>query len=128
MFLVCGGNDLENLKNDNEISRVFEHFEDLINITKQVFPCSRINVISVIPRRARYPAHIQNMNRLNIWLAEFCKDTNIRFVDIYTFYLDKQSGYLNKSLFKSDLLHFSSRGDSIMGKVLIAVSNRPHPL
>ena len=110
------------------MSSVFEDFENLINTTKQVFPVSKINIISVIPRRARYPAHIRNMNRFNFWLEGICKDVHIRFVNIFTFYLDKRTGYLNKTLFKNDLLHFSNRGDSVLGKLLIAVSNRPHPL
>ena len=70
VFLLCGGNDLEKLKNasDNDITFVFEDIEDLVDLTREVFPNAKIHLISAIPRRRQYSSHIRNMHKLNDWL------------------------------------------------------------
>ena len=129
IFLVCGGNDVENLSKKSGISSVFYDFEDLIDLTKETFPNAKINLVSLIPRRSRYKQHINNMLHVNDWLFDFCAEENIRFVDIWSFFLEKKSGRftgkMNKKLFNWGMLHFSKVGECVLAKVLIAVSNRP---
>ena len=130
VFLLCGGNDLEKLKNDttSSIKFVFEDIEDLVDLTREVFPNAKIHLISAIPRRSQYSSHIRNMHRLNYWLNKFCKKKSLRFVDIFSFFVNKlESGVwkLNRKLFNGSMLHFSRIGDSVLAKVLIGVANLP---
>ena len=127
VFLVCGGNDIENFPHYKpELHPLFEDYRRLFQCTKEVFPNAAINVISLIPRRTRYGfPHVHRMFDVNDWLRDYCTKTKMRFVDVYTFFLTKGNRYLNKKLFNSDLLHFSKTGDSVLGKVLIAVTYRP---
>ncbi len=128
VFLVCGGNDVESAKSDEDIKFVFEDFWDIMYLIKLVFPNAKINFVSLIPRRAKYKDHIRNMHRVNVWLKKFAKvDESIRYVDIFSFFLLKTSTAwpLNKNLFNGSELHFSAIGDSVLAKVLIGVANRP---
>ena len=132
VFLLCGGNDLEKLEKekDSDIKFVFEDVEDLVYLTREVFPNAKIHLISTIPRRSQYISHIRNMHRLNYWLNRFCKRESLRFIDIFSFYVNKlESGVweLNRKLFNGSRLHFSKIGDSVLAKVLIGVSNLPRP-
>ena len=54
VFLQVGGNDVENLLVDSDIKRIFEDINDLLFLTKQVFPVAKINFFSHIPRKASY--------------------------------------------------------------------------
>ncbi len=83
--MQCGGNDLENLKSDNDIKFVYEDIEDLVKLTREVFPNAKIHLLSSIPRRSQYNNHIRNMHRLNYWLNSFCTKRSIRFVNIFSF-------------------------------------------
>ena len=128
VFLLCGGNDLEKLKNDSNIKFVFEDVEDLVDLTREVFPNAKINIISTIPRRCQYSSHIRNMHRLNYWLNRFCKKKSLRFIDIFSFFvvkLDSGIWELSRKLFNGSRLHFSRIGDSVLAKVLIGVANLP---
>ena len=127
VFLLCGGNDVENLKNDSCIKFVFEDIEDLVGLTREVFPSAKIHFISLIPRRSQYLSHIGNMHKVNDWLDKFCKKECIRFVDIFSFYLYKTPSIwkLNTKLFNGSKLHFNAIGDSVLAKVLIGVANLP---
>ena len=125
VFVLCGGNDLEDLSNDADISLTYEDYANLINCAKKYFPNAIINVISTIPRRTRYNTHIRNMHTFNIWLEKHCNKINVRYVNIYSFYVNKRTGGLHKKLFNNDLLHFNVRGYSVLGKVLLGVANRP---
>jgi lysophospholipase L1-like esterase len=132
VFLMCGGNDVENLKakKRNDVKFVLEDYEDLVDLVKEVFPGAKINILSLIPRRNRYGFHIDNMHKVNRWLESFCKKKSIRFVDIFSFYLVKLPNIwkLNKKLFNRDNLHFSPIGDSVLAKVLLGVANSPRVL
>ena len=48
-----------------------------------------------------------------------------RFLLYKNLYYKKNEIYRNEKLFKSDGLHFSPVGHSVLGKVLIAVANMP---
>ena len=132
VFLLCGGNDLENFDkaysiNDN-IKFLFEDMEDLVELTREVFPLAKINYISLIPRKSQYNDHIRYMHQVNDWLNSFCKKESIRFVDIFSFFLLKTSSswmLLNDKLFNTSKLHFSRIGDSVLAKVLMGVANKP---
>jgi alkylated DNA repair dioxygenase AlkB len=130
VFLLCGGNDIANLGRGNlALEPLFEDMEELVVLIEQVFPSAKINFISIIPRRAVYRSHIRKMHAVNDWIRSFCYKNNIRFVDIFTFYLTKttREWWLNKELFGRDNLHFNKIGDSVLAKVLIGVANRPQP-
>ena len=130
VFLICGGNDVENAKSDEDIKCVYEDFWDIMYLAKLVFPNAKINFVSLIPRRAKYDSHIRNMHKVNLWLkgfASYVNDESIRYVDIFSFFLLKTSSAwtLNNKLFNGSKLHFSAIGDSVLAKVLIGVANRP---
>ena len=128
VFLICGGNDVENIKSDKEIQFVYDDIEDIVFLTKKVFPNAKINIFSLIPRRPKYTTHIRNMHKVNSWLNKFCAtNASTRYVDIFSFFLLKTPSMwsLNKKLYNGSRLHFSSIGDSVIAKVLIGVANRP---
>ncbi len=129
IFLLCGGNDVEHFNEGADIKYKYlrEDFEDLVEYTREAFPHAKLNIISMIPRRSKYRGHIRNMHKVNNWLEEFCSKEDIRYVDIFSFFLVKTSSiwYLNRKLYNSSELHFSKIGDSVLGKVLIGVANLP---
>ena len=106
---------------------MFEDLEDIVDLAREVFPHAKINLISLIPRRAKYKEHISNMHAVNSWISGFCKKESIRFVDIFSFFLTKttREWWLNEKLFNGSKLHFSKVGDSVLAKVLIGVANLP---
>ena len=127
VFFVCGGNDIENLQKESDIDDVFRDYENLINDAKDAFPVAKINIVSLIPRRARYRAHINNMHEMNEWLEDFCHEHSFRFVNIFSHYILKLSDIwlLNRKLFNNRRLHFNKVGNSVLAKVLIGVANSP---
>ena len=127
VFLVIGGNDIENLHDEADIENVYRDFENLVEVTKDVFRDAKINIVSLIPRRARYKSHINNMYEMNTWLDHFCRQQSCRFVNIFTHFLRKlpHIWLLNKDLFNSRRLHFNKVGNSVLAKVLIGVANNP---
>ena len=127
VFLLCGGNDVESLGKGGNIHFLFEDMEDLVDLVKEVFPNALVNFISLIPRKAMYLEHIRNMHKVNDWLSVFCRKNSVRFVDIFSFFVNKTpSGWwLNLKLFNRSKLHFSLTGDSIIAKVCIGVANSP---
>ena len=127
VFLVIGGNDIENLHDDADIEHVYRDYENLIEVTKDVFRNANINIVSLIPRRARYKSHINNMYEMNTWLDLFCRENSCRFVNIFSHFLLKlpHIWLLNKDLFNTRRLHFNKVGNSVLAKVLIGVANNP---
>ena len=127
VFLLCGGNDIENIRRDADITYVWEDMEDLVDLTREVFPLATLNIISMIPRRSKYRSHIRNMHAMNTWLYSFCKKEAIRFVDIFSFFVVKWPDIwlLSTKLFNGGKLHFNAVGDSVLAKVLIGVANSP---
>ena len=127
VFLICGGNDIENLRNDCDIEDVFIDYENLVKVATHTFPNARVNIVSLIPRRATYRTHINNMYKMNEWLEDFCLKNPIRFVNIFTHFLFKlpHIWHLNRKLFNDGKLHFNKIGNSVLAKVLIGVANFP---
>lgn len=127
VFLVCGGNDIENLQKDADIEDVHRDYENLVALAKDMFPAAKINIVSLIPRRARYRAHIDNMHEMNEWLDDFCHEHSFRFVDIFSHYVLKlpHIWLLNNKLFNKGHLHFNEVGNSVIAKVLMGVANFP---
>lgn len=128
VFLVCGGNDIENLHKDADIEDVYMDYESLVGVTREVFPAAVINIVSLIPRRTRYKCHIENMHEMNEWLNDFCNNSHsCRFVNVFTHFLVKlpHIWLLNEKLFNNRHLHFNGVGNSVLAKVLIGVANRP---
>ena len=107
---------------------MYDDFEDIVYFIKETFPNAKINIFSLIPRRAKYKSHIRNMHKVNSWLNKFCTmNAATRYVDIFSFFLSKTPSIwsLNNRLYNGSKLHFSSIGDSIVAKVLIGVANKP---
>ena len=127
VFFVCGGNDIENLYNDSDIKDVCKDYEHLVKLTKDIFPHAKINIISLIPRRAKYRSHIDNMYEMNTWLCNFSRENSFRFVNIFSHFLLKlpHIWLLNRKLFNNSRLHFNKVGNSVLAKVLIGVANSP---
>jgi alkylated DNA repair dioxygenase AlkB len=127
VFLLCGGNDVESLGKGGNINFLYEDIEDLVDLVKEVFPNAKVHFISLIPRKARYFKHIRNMHKVNDWLSVFCRKNSVRFVDIFSFFVNiTPSGWLlNLKLFNRSKLHFSLTGDSVLAKVCIGVANSP---
>ena len=127
VFFICGGNDIENLRKHTDIDNVHRDYENLISIAKDIFPAAKINIISLIPRRARYRGHINNMYVMNYWLESFCREHSCRFVNVFSHFLVKfpHIWLLNKNLFNTGHLHFNKVGYSVLAKILIGVANSP---
>ena len=123
IFLVCGGNDIENVRN---VAKVKEDYKKLLVYATEAFPKATINAVSLLPRRSKYRKHIDDMYEMNDWLKSHCRSCGARFVDIFHFFVDKLNGNMNFKLINNyDKLHLTKVGDSVLGKVLIAVANRP---
>lgn len=129
VFLLCGGNDVGQLRQDSDIINIYDDYTSLVAFTQIVFPNAKINVISLIPRIARYKSHIQNMHIMNEWLEIFCTKNSHRYVDIFTHFLvtlpRPHIWHIDGKLFRHDRVHFSDVGNSVIAKVLIAVANTP---
>lgn len=127
VFFICGGNDIENLKKHTDIVNVYRDYENLISVAKDIFPFAKMNIISLIPRRARYREHINNMHVMNEWLESFCCEHSCRFVNVFSHFLVKlpHIWLLNNNLFNPRRLHFNRVGYSVLAKVLIGVANSP---
>ena len=54
VFLVCGGNAIENNKSKAGPKKVTEHYKSLVDYVGYIFPNAGINVVSILPRRLRY--------------------------------------------------------------------------
>ena len=127
VFLVCGGNDIQNLRRDSDIDYVCKDYEHLVGLVRDIFPAARVNVVSLIPRATTYKTHVDNMHEFNEWLYNFCHKNSLRFVNIYTHFIIKRPDIwcLNDKLFTSKKIHFSITGNSVLAKVLIGVANSP---
>ena len=130
VFLICGGNDIiENAYPDSDITEFINSYHSLVELTKESFPNAKINVFSLIPRRGIYDNHIDRMYHVNDMLNKMCKEQEIRFVNIFSHFLQYNHSYgchsMITNLFKNDMLHFSDIGSSVLAKVLIGVVNKP---
>ena len=123
--LICGGNDIENAYTDSDFYEILSSFDDLISEVSSTFPNASVNVCSLIPRRTAYTEHKDRMLWLNNELLEYCNKRNIRFIYIFSHFLDHRHCDLSYKLFGKDELHLNSVGSSVLGKVLIAVVNKP---
>lgn len=133
IFLVVGGNQIENVRNIQHFEKFLHDYLDLLEHLKIVLPGVQINVISLIPRRARNYFHNSNMIRANDKLREICSNLEkCRFINIFSYYLVQKKEYfknniicLNDKLYFHDMLHFSPLGNSILGKVIKGVIFNP---
>ena len=125
VYLVCGGNDLAN-HNSDDLTPLFQRYTNLLITAKETFPHAKINAVSLIPRKVhsgwRGSSQIKCMHEVNDWLKDICNDHGDRYVQIFSFFINQRTGDMIKKLFKADELHFSNIGDSVLGKVLMAVA------
>ncbi len=135
IFVVAGGNDVENIRSADGLEKLKSSFIKLIDVINTKFPAIRINIMSLIPRRCRDYMHLRNMFSVNNFLSNLCskKKSNCYLVKMFTKYLlykhlyyTKEEVYLDDNLYKKDRLHFSPIGTSVLAKTLIAVANNPH--
>ena len=125
VFIVCGGNDVENCYPESDLDKIIESYNELCSVATATFPNVSINLCSLIPRRTVYAEHKDRMLWVNDGIENFCKSRNIRYVDIFSHFIDHRSGDLSYKLFRGDELHLNQVGSSVLGKVIIAVANRP---
>ena len=137
VFVVCGGNDIQNLRRDGRIDDIIASFTSLIECIKFNYPSCNVNILSLIPRQLRYHNHLRNMLILNDKLSDLCKGyIKCRFVNIFShFILNKKTFFsmrghimLNKKLYFKDEVHFSHVGNSVLAKVIMGVTYSPYPL
>ena len=131
VFLVCGGNDIENRR----LHSFAESYDKLLGVTSDIFPNAGIKVVSLLPRRLRSSHHLDDIQSANDTLFKFCeKRSNCKFINIFSFFLKSRKNFfdckgkemsLNLKLFANDRLHFNFKGNSVLGKVLIAVTYNP---
>ena len=133
IFLVVGGNDVENIKSEEGLKTLMNTYSELFSLINEKFPAVRINVLSLIPRRSRYK-HLQRMFYINEFLEDVCSSnsSNLYFIPMFTKFLAYKNlyhnfgqVYLNEKLFCKDRVHFSATGTSVLAKTLIAVANNP---
>ena len=125
VFLICGGNDIEHIYIDKDIDRLCIQYDQLIDTAQQVFPNAKIKLVSLLPRRSMYVNHYDRIYFMNAQLESICEQREIRFVNIFSHFVDRKSGIMNIKLYHRDRLHFNSIGTSVLAKVLIGVANRP---
>ena len=134
IFLVCGGNDVENIHNKGSLIDIIKCYDSLLDYIEYIFPSAVINVMSLIPRRLRYGNHLQYMLEVNDKLNDLCiKRENCRFINIFSCFLwDKRNFFqynghmiLNEKLYVKDRLHLSHTGNSVLGKVIMGVAYNP---
>ena len=134
IFLVCGGNDVENTHYKEAVSDILPSYTNLLDILGDIYPYAMINVVSLIPRRQRYNLHLQHMLELNDKLSILCDDRpGCNFINIFShFIIDKRNFFahkvmrLNNKLYYRDMLHFSPIGNSILAKVIMGVTYNPY--
>lgn len=133
IFIVAGGNDVENTKSEYSFRQFMDDFDNFLDQTSLLFPNAHINIVSLIPRRVRNPHHLQWMIRANEELNKMCGwRENRRFIDVFSYFLVNKKRYfrnsemhLNGKLFVKDSLHFSQIGNSVLAKVIIGAIYRP---
>ena len=134
VFIISGGNDLENIRSDAGPNVICESYERLLDCMHDIFPSANLNIISPLPRRLRHRHHLDNMISLNDKLSVLCEQKNAcKFTDIFTYFLkDRDRFYanrcnflLNDKLYGVDRLHLSWKGNSVLGKVLIGMTYKP---
>jgi len=131
VFFVCGGNDIENKR----LHGFAESYKRLVDVASDIFPNAGIKVVSLLPRRLRYSNHLSVMGRANDTLSDICEAReNCRFINIFSYFIKDRKDFfhnsgkemvLNSKLFSKDNLHFNYKGNSVLGKVLIAVTYNP---
>ena len=131
VFFVCGGNDVENRR----LHGFTESYEKLVDYASYIFPNAGIKVVSLLPRRLRYSNHLSDILRANDALSTICEAReNCRYINIFSYYIKDRKNFfdsnckemvLNSKLFSKDSLHFNYKGNSVLGKVLIAVTYNP---
>ena len=134
VFLVCGGNDVENIRSEKGMETLKSSYSALINDIRAVLPEVRINVISLIPRRVRDNGQMERMFKMNDFLQLICtQDNECYYIDIFSHFLKSKKLFynskvvkLNDKLYGSDNLHFSPRGNSVLAKVIIGVTYNPY--
>ena len=133
VFVVCGGNDAENIRSEMGMRNLENSFRNLFKLISHLVPKARINIMSLIPRRVHDYWHLQHIFGINEFLEYECPMySNCFFIKVFTNFLAHKERYysnkevhLNNKLFRKDRLHFNSVGDSVLAKVLMGVANSP---
>ena len=142
IFLVVGGNDAQNIKEDpynfradSGMEKLKDSYRKLIYVINSNFPAIRINIMSLIPRKLKNGWHAHRVFYINDFLENLCsnENSNIYFIPMFTKFLVRKDIYynhgqviLNPKLFTKDGIHFTDIGSSVLAKSLIAVANDPH--
>ena len=134
IFLVCGGNDVENIRSNFGLDSLLCSYNELISIISDHFLNAIIKVISLIPRRLRDENHLNRILSVNEHLIYVCAMyDNCVYTDIFSHFLKYKRRYyanyefcLNEALYEADELHFSAKGNSVLAKVIMGVAYNPY--
>ena len=134
IFFVCGGNDAENIRSKVGLDTLSNSFNELINVVSDNFLYATINMISLIPRRLKDSNHLGRILSINETLSLDCSMyDNCRYIDIFSNFLKYKKHYytnyevyLNENLYIYDELHFTNKGNSVLGKVIMGVTYNPY--
>ena len=135
IFFVCGGNDVENIRNEAGMDKLIREYNNLIFFVSDHFVNAMINVISLIPRRLKDDRHLNRILSFNESLISECiMYDNCKYIDIFPhylkykkrFYTSNNEIYLNEKLYGHDMLHFSEKGYSVLAKVIMGITYNPY--
>ena len=134
VFLICGGNDVENIRNEAGLDDLICSFNNLICIISDHFLNAMINVVSLIPRRLKDDHHLSRISSVNESLIYECAMfDNCKYIDIFSNFLKYKKRFytnyevhLNENLYVNDKLHFSKKGYSVLAKVIMGVTYNPY--
>ena len=131
IFVVVGGNDTQN-GNLESMSSIMDSFSTMLEVLRDCFLFSMINVFSLIPRVSNDTNHVRRMNLFNESLDDVCYfHDNVKIINVFNHFLNKKElskGFfiLNNKLFSKDGIHLSSLGNSVLAKVIIGVTYNPY--
>lgn len=102
VFILVGTNDLWL---GTDISKILGNYQEIISSLKEKSATTKIYIMSVLPRNARFASIIQKFNsQLHTLSNKFA----VEYLDLYPYFLDT-SGHLNPQ-YSNDELHLNGLG------------------
>ena len=134
VFLICGGNDVENIRTESGLNNLLGTYNTLICLISDYFLNAMIDIVSLIPRRLKDSWHLDRILSVNENLMYECiMHNNCRYIDIFSHFLKYKKRFhaynevhLNEDLYEDDILHFSNKGNSVIAKVIMGVAYNPY--
>ncbi len=122
LFIMAGINDL--LFGDSKPEQLQTGFTTMINLIKSQSPTTEIYIQSVLPVNATMTEWIQNIDlrmnylmELNQMLEKLCKQHNLFFVDLYSYFVGKDGSL--KEYFTTDGIHLRPEAYRMWAEILM---------